>query len=41
MPQPDGGGFALGEAPSAVEARFHFFPHTSSGLFGGGPAGYR
>ena len=31
----------LGEAPLAAGARFHFFPHTSSGLFGGGPAGYR
>ena len=31
----------LGEAPSAAGACSHFFPHTSSGLFGGGPAGYR
>ena len=31
----------LGEAPLAAGARSHFFPHTSSGLFGGGPAGYR
>ena len=31
----------LGEAPLAAGARSCFFPHTSSGLFGGGPAGYR
>ena len=31
----------LGEAPSAAGAHSPFFPHTSSGLFGGGPAGYR
>ena len=31
----------LGEAPLAAGAHSHFFPHTSSGLFGGGPAGYR
>ena len=31
----------LGEAPSAAGARSHFFPHTSSGLFEGDPAGYR
>ena len=31
----------LGEAPSAAGACFHFFPHTSSGLFGGGSTGYR
>ena len=31
----------LGEAPLAARAHSHFFPHTSSGLFGGGPAGYR
>ena len=31
----------LGEAPSAAGAHSHFFPHTSSGLSGGGPAGYR
>ena len=31
----------LGEAPLAAGACSHIFPHTSSGLFGGGPAGYR
>ena len=31
----------LGEAPLAAGACSHFFPHTSSGLFGDGPAGYR
>ena len=31
----------LGEAPSAAGAHSHFIPHTSSGLFEGGPAGYR
>ena len=31
----------LGEAPSAARAHSHFFPHISSGLFAGGPAGYR
>ena len=32
---------SLGEAPLAAGARSHFFPHTSSDLFGDGPAGYR
>ena len=31
----------LGEAPLAAGARSYFFPHTSSGPFEGGPAGYR
>ena len=31
----------LGEAPLAAGACSHFFPHTSSGPFEGGPAGYR
>ena len=31
----------FGEAPLATGAHSHFFPHTFSGLFGGGPAGYR
>ena len=31
----------LGEAPLAAGAQSHFFAHTSSGLFEGGPAGYR
>ena len=31
----------LGEAPLAAGAQSHFFPHTSSGLFEDGPAGYR
>ena len=31
----------LGEASLAAGARSHLFPHTSSGLFEGDPAGYR
>ena len=41
LPSPSLEPTCLGEAPSAAGVHSHFFPHTSSGLFGGGPAGYR
>ena len=31
----------FGEAPLAARACSHFFPHTSSGPFGGDPVDYR
>ena len=41
LPLPSLEPTCLGEAPSAAGAHSHFYPHTSSGLFGGGPAGYK
>ena len=41
LPSPSLELICLGEAPLAAGARSHFFPHISSGLSGGGPAGHR
>ena len=41
LPSPSLEPTCLGEAPSAAGDRSRFFPHISSGLSGGGLAGYR
>ena len=41
LPSPSLEPTCLGETPSAAGAHSHFFPHISSGLSGGGLAGYR
>ena len=41
LPLPSLEPTCFGEAPSAAGAHSHFFPHTSNGPSGGGPANYR